>query len=65
MMNNAYKSAIINTKKISSLIGNPGGGGGFLNPGEGGFGPANAIVIPKRYIIAIKNLLAVVFILIL
>ena len=65
MTNNPYKSAIINTKKISSLIGNPGGGGGFLNPGEGGWGPATAIVTPKRYIIAIKNLLAIVFILIL
>lgn len=65
MTNNPYNRAIINKIKMSSLIGNPGGGGGFLNPGEGGFGPANAIVIPKRHIIAIKNLLAIVFILIL
>lgn len=50
---------------MSSLIGIPGGGDGTLNVGEGGFGLANAIVIPKRHIIAIKNLLAIVFILIL
>ena len=65
MTNNPYNSATINKIKTASLIGNPGGGGGFLNPGEGGFGPANTIDIPKRYIIAIKNLLAIVFILIL
>lgn len=65
MTNNPYNRAIINKIKMSSLIGVPGGGGGVLNPGEGGFGPANAIVIPKRHIIAIKNLLAIVFILIL
>jgi hypothetical protein len=65
MTNNPYISAIINTMKMSSLVDNPGGGGGFLNPGEGGFGAANAIAIPKRYIIAIKNPLAIVFILIL
>lgn len=50
---------------MSSLIDNPGGGGGFLNPGEGGFGAANAIITPNRYIIAIQNRLAIVFILIL
>lgn len=50
---------------MSSLVDNPGGGGGFLNPGEGGFGAANTKMTPKRYIIAILNLLAIVFILIL
>ena len=64
MIYNPYNSAIINTINISSLIGNPGGEGGFLNPGEGGCGAANAIVTPKRHIITIKNLLAIVFILI-
>ena len=64
MTNNPNNSAIINTIKMSSLIGNPGGGGGALYPGDGGFGAANAITTPKRYMIAIKNLLAIVFILI-
>lgn len=65
MTNNPYNRVIISTIKMSSLTGNPGGDGGFLNPGEGGFGPANTIAIPKRHIIAIKTFLAVVFILIL
>jgi len=64
MTYNPYNSAIINTINISSLIDNPGGDGGFLDPGEGGCGAANTIVTPKRYIIAIINLLAIVFILI-
>lgn len=64
MTNIPNKSAIINTIKMSSLIGKPGGGGGALNPGDGGFGAANAITTPKRYMNAIRNHLAIVFILI-
>lgn len=64
MTNNPNKSAIINTIKMSSLIANPGGGGGALNLGDGGFGAANAITTPKRYTNAIRNHLAIVFILI-
>lgn len=64
MTNNPNKIAVTNTIKMSSLIGNPGGGGGGADPGEGGFVSANAVTTPKRYIIAIKNLLAIIFILI-
>lgn len=52
------------TINTSSLIGNPGGDGGFLNPGDGGCGAARATETHKRYIIAIKYLLAIVFIII-
>jgi hypothetical protein len=54
--------AIANTTDKFSSIGNPGGDGGFLLPGDGGFGAANAIVTPKRYMITKKSLSAMVFI---
>ncbi len=44
-------------------MGNPGGGGGFLcGFGGGGFGAANELEIPNRYIIIMKNLFAIIFI---
>lgn len=64
MTNSPYNKVIRMTINTSSLIGNPGGDGGFLNPGDGGCGAARATETHKRYIIAIKYLLAIVFIII-
>ena len=44
---------------------NPGGGGGFFAPGEGGLGAPKAIATPKRYIDKKISLFAMIFIYIL
>ena len=44
-----------------SSRGKPGGGGGFLPVGGGGCGTAKALETPKRYIVIIKNLFAIIF----
>ena len=57
------KSTATNNKtRIFSSIGKPGGGGGLLPVGGGGCGAANALETPKRYIIIMKNLFAIIFI---
>lgn len=45
-----------------SSIGNPGGGGGFFAPGEGGDGAAKAFITPNKATIKTKNLCTIVFI---